>query len=75
MALMPCFEAINAPWPVVPACGLRGALFEARQAFLSVLDRYTVADLVGRRTELRALLAIATREPARRPKSDDASPL
>ena len=74
MALVPCFEVTHAPCPIVPACGLRGALFEARQAFLDVLDRYTLADLVGRRTELRKLLAIAAREPARPRKSDEASP-
>lgn len=57
-ALVPCFEPVCAPCPIVPACGLRGALHEARQAFLAVLDRYTLADLVGRRTELRALLSM-----------------
>jgi len=43
----------------VPACGLRGALYEAREAFLAVLDRYSVADLVQRRVELAALLHAA----------------
>lgn len=56
MALVPCFEPQCAPCSIVPACGLRGALHEARQAFLAVLDRYTLADLVQRRAELDALL-------------------
>lgn len=57
MALVPCFEpALGGCCPIVPACGLRGALDEARQAFLAVLDRYSVADLVQRRAELRELL-------------------
>ncbi|WP_240476561.1 Rrf2 family transcriptional regulator [Geminicoccus roseus] len=56
MALAPCFEPLHAPCPIVPACGLRGALYEARQAFLAVLDRYSLADLVQQRAELGALL-------------------
>lgn len=60
MALVPCFEPVCASCPIVPACGLRGALHEARSAFLHVLDRYTLADLAGNATELRALLGIPT---------------
>ena len=59
MALVPCFEPAHAPCPIVPACGLRGALYEARQAFLAVLDRYSLADLVQRRAELGVLLHAA----------------
>ena len=58
MALVPCFGPVHAPCPIVPACGLRGALHEARQAFLVVLDRYSLADLVPRRAELGALLHV-----------------
>ena len=57
MALVPCFEPAQAPCPIVAACGLRGALYEARQAFLAVLDRYSLADLVRQRAELAALLS------------------
>jgi Rrf2 family transcriptional regulator, nitric oxide-sensitive transcriptional repressor len=59
MALVPCFEPVHAPCPIVPACGLRGVLYEARQAFLAVLDRYSLADLVQRRVELQTLLHAA----------------
>ena len=65
MALVPCFEPLCAPCPIVPACGLRGALHEARQAFLAVLDRYTLADLVEHRAELRELLSVTTRPDTR----------
>ncbi len=59
MAFVPCFEPVHAPCAIVPACGLRGAVYEARQAFLAVLDRYCLADLVQRRAELGALLNAA----------------
>lgn len=41
---------------LVPACGLTGALGEALNAFLGVLDRYTIQDLVEPEDRLRSLL-------------------
>lgn len=45
---------------ITPACSLAGMLSEARQAFLDVLDRYTLADILAapRRRELSRLLDI-----------------
>lgn len=43
--------------PIAPACRLTGIFAEAIQAFLSVLDRYVIADLLGQRSQLAALLA------------------
>ncbi|KRB85748.1 Rrf2 family transcriptional regulator [Sphingomonas sp. Root710] len=43
---------------IAPACGLNGALGEALGAFLAVLDRYTIADVTRRRTDLAALLGL-----------------
>jgi Rrf2 family nitric oxide-sensitive transcriptional repressor len=40
-----------------PACGASGVLDEALGAFMAVLDRYTLADLLGRPKDLRLLLA------------------
>ncbi|HSU04263.1 MAG TPA: Rrf2 family transcriptional regulator [Acetobacteraceae bacterium] len=65
-ALVPCFEPVCGPCAIVPACGLRAALHRARQAFLEVLDGYTLADLVGRRSQLQKLLSIPAR-PERYP--------
>ena len=41
---------------VAPACGVTGVLGEALAAFLGVLDRYTLAEMLGRRQDLRLLL-------------------
>lgn len=59
MALVPCFGPVHGPCPIVPACGLRSALHEAQEAFLAVLDRYSLDDLVQRRAELASLLHAA----------------
>ena len=48
MALVECFEP-SSRCAIEPACALRSALHEALRAFLAVLDRYTLADLVARR--------------------------
>ena len=59
MALTPCFQPIEAPCPIVPSCLLRTALQEARDAFLGVLDSYTLADLAAPAPQLRSLLGMA----------------
>jgi Rrf2 family nitric oxide-sensitive transcriptional repressor len=41
---------------VAPACGVTGVLDEAVRAFLAVLDRYTLADMLTSRLRLRELL-------------------
>lgn len=43
--------------PLVTACLLKGALHEATDAFLSVLDSYTLADLVKQKARLHKLIA------------------
>jgi Rrf2 family nitric oxide-sensitive transcriptional repressor len=58
MALVPCFDAAATPCVISPACTLRRALHEATTAFLAVLDRYTLADLVRNPGSLTDLLAL-----------------
>jgi Rrf2 family nitric oxide-sensitive transcriptional repressor len=58
LALVPCFEPIRAGCRILPGCRLEMALREARDAFLAVLDRHTLADLVAPRARLRGLLGI-----------------
>jgi Rrf2 family nitric oxide-sensitive transcriptional repressor len=47
--------------PVAPACRLKGVLNEARDAFLAVLERYTLADLIHNRAQLASLLRMEAR--------------
>lgn len=44
---------------IAPACGLTPVVNEALAAFLAVLDRYTLADLIARKEAMRALFATA----------------
>lgn len=44
---------------ISPACGLTGVFDEALGAFLRVLDRYTLADVLGRPAVFNRLLKIA----------------
>jgi len=55
-----CFDPERNQCIIAPACGLAGALREAVDAFLAVLDRHTLADLIGdpaRQRRMRRLLA------------------
>lgn len=57
------FQLVDCPSCVIaPACGLTGVLGEAVDAFLAVLDRYTLADLIARRADLLNIFGIP--EPA-----------
>lgn len=47
LAVVECFDRATNTCPLTRACGLKGALAEAFDAFFAVLDRYTLADLVA----------------------------
>lgn len=51
-----CFDAAANRCPIAPACGLRSALQEALNAYFAVLDRYTLADIIERKSKLIQLL-------------------
>ncbi len=55
--LVECFDPETNQCPIAPACALAPALDEALHAFLSVLDRYTLADLIAKPRSLTRLLA------------------
>lgn len=60
MEIAPCFGE-GAFCAIQPACVLQGALATALAAFLAVLDRMTLADLIRPRQRLEELLEL---EPA-----------
>jgi Rrf2 family nitric oxide-sensitive transcriptional repressor len=66
--LVECFDEETNTCPIAPACGLKGALQRAQQAFLEVLDQYTLDQLLRRRSDLVPLLENSRRL---RPKADD----
>ena len=60
MDIVPCFN--NSSFCLIEtACLLKGALAEARDAFLAALDRYTLADLAKPRRRLSALFPVEPR--------------
>jgi Rrf2 family transcriptional regulator, nitric oxide-sensitive transcriptional repressor len=62
LALVPCLAQATADGGcrIDGACRLKGMLSEALNAFFAVLDRYTLADIVGGRgAPLRRLLQLA----------------
>ena len=58
LALVECFQEGNASCAITPCCRLKGVLGEALDAFLTVLDGYTLADLMAPRRRLAQLLGV-----------------
>jgi Rrf2 family nitric oxide-sensitive transcriptional repressor len=50
--LVECFDAATNTCPIAPACGLKGVFREAQEAFLDVLDRYSLAEFLPRAPDL-----------------------
>lgn len=71
--LAECFALETNTCRLVPECRFRGILSEALRAFFSVLDRYTIADLVERGDALRALMGLETTQEAK-PQNAKAEP-
>lgn len=55
LRLLECFGP-DSTCPIDPVCGLKHVLGVAQQAFLAVLDGYTLDRLISNRAELSALL-------------------
>lgn len=79
MSVVECFAPATNTCPLLPACGLSQVLGDALTAFLRVLDRHTLADLLAEprwRARVRGLPrtragrrpATTTRRPALRPR-------
>jgi Rrf2 family nitric oxide-sensitive transcriptional repressor len=61
LALVPCFDPAANSCVIFPGCALRGVLDEAKAAFLSVLDRHTLADLVRSPAPLQKSLSLGAK--------------
>jgi Rrf2 family nitric oxide-sensitive transcriptional repressor len=46
LAVVECLDRASARCPLTRACGLKGVLQEATAAFMAVLDRHTLGDLL-----------------------------
>lgn len=67
LALVPCMTPGDGSCAIRPGCVLKRALEKARQAFVEVLDEYTLQDLVQPKSRLRGLLSIGPSEGTARP--------
>ncbi len=56
--LVECFDPATDTCRISPTCRLKGVLHEACQAFLDVLDHYTIEDLVQSRAPILRLLSL-----------------
>jgi Rrf2 family nitric oxide-sensitive transcriptional repressor len=65
--IVECFDQKKNNCVIAPVCALAGVMSEALDAFLTVFDRYTLADILAPRNDLAALLAL--------PSTDEGPPL
>lgn len=59
-ALVECMRADGGSCCISPSCGLKHALAEAREAFYTALEGFTLADIVSEKSALKMLLGINT---------------
>jgi len=53
--LVECFDARRNQCVITPACQLKGVLARANDAFMAVLDEFSLADVLTNREELAAI--------------------
>jgi Rrf2 family nitric oxide-sensitive transcriptional repressor len=56
--IVECFDSGSNTCPITPLCELKNIIRSAEEAFLSVLARYTLADVLVKRRQMAALLKI-----------------
>jgi Rrf2 family nitric oxide-sensitive transcriptional repressor len=60
LAIVSCFKPVDEPCAIRSCCVLRRALEQARDAFMSVLEDFTLGDLVKPRARLASLLGVTS---------------
>jgi len=58
LTLVECFDEATSGCRIEAACLLKGVLGRAMDAFFAVLDRHTLADLLGTKTKLARILVL-----------------
>lgn len=56
--LLECFNTEGSDCCIEPSCQLKNILFEARNAFFQVLDKYSLQDLLNNSEELKKLFYV-----------------
>ena len=56
--LVECFDREHNTCPIAAACFLKDGLHEAQRAFMSVLDKYSLADIMTNKEWLRSVLRV-----------------
>ena len=56
--IVECFDPAENRCPIAGGCGLQAVLNEALKAYFSVLDKYSLADVVRRKAVLVQLLGL-----------------
>lgn len=59
--IVECFDADNQSCPISAVCRLQGMLGDAARSFLSVLDGYTLADVLKNERKLKVALRLEKR--------------
>lgn len=63
-AVVECLRQNGGLCAIAPACRLKSVVGRALEAFLSVFDEYTLADITGNRAALAQLLSLSEPSPA-----------
>lgn len=58
--LVECFNQETNQCIITPVCGLKGMLHEALTAYLNVLDKYTIADIIDKPAMYREIFKMET---------------
>jgi len=56
--LVECFDQEHNTCPISAACILKAGLYEAQRAFIAVLDRYSLEDVLANQEWLRSVLRV-----------------
>lgn len=57
--LVPCFNKEKSNCCIAPVCKLKYILTDAQKAFMELLSKYTLADIIGNHSELESILKIS----------------